>query len=68
MSLPHLTSNGNPRGTITNPQIGAIYLLVNQAKHNIDDVNDRCVKRFGHRISGLSKEQASIIIDAYKNL
>lgn len=64
--MPEITKNGNPKGTITNAQIGSIFILIKEAGHTADQINARCLERFGKRISGLSKEEASLIIDAYK--
>lgn len=62
----NLTANGNPKGTITNGQIMKIYALAHVFSHSKEDLDKRCMERFGTRISGLSKEDASIVIENYE--
>jgi hypothetical protein len=60
-----LTSSGNPKGTISVPQLKAIYALAHKFGHTKEMLDARCQERFGTRLSGLSKENARIIIDNY---
>jgi len=58
-----VTNNGNPKGTITPAQLKAIYAVANELSINEERLNEMTIKRFGCRVSGLSKEDATGIID-----
>lgn len=57
------TAAGNPKGTITAPQIKSIHAIATQLKLSEEALNNRTMELFGVRVSGLSKEQATGIID-----
>ncbi len=60
-----LTSSGHPKGTVSRAQLSAIYALTHKFGHTKEALDARCLERFGTRLSGLSKENARIIIDNY---
>jgi len=60
-----LTSSGNPKGTVSRAQLAAIYALAHKFGHTKEMLDARCLIRFGTRLSGLTKENARIIIDNY---
>ena len=59
-----VTANGNPKGTITEPQNAKIYALLNDLGASKEQADEYSVRNFGVRISGLSVEQAGKFIEA----
>lgn len=57
------TASGNPRGTLTDAQLKAIHAVATELGISEDGLNARTNELFGCRVSGLSKEQATGIID-----
>ena len=57
------TASGNPRGTITDPQLRAIHAVASQLGIDEEKLNARTMELHNVRVSGLSKEQATTIID-----
>lgn len=61
-----VTQNGNPRGTISDEQMTKIHAQINEIGTDAETANQFTTERFGVRISGLSKEQAHLVIDAFE--
>ena len=57
------TASGNPRGTVTVAQLKAIYAVASELGIDEERLNGRTMELHGVRVSGLSKEQATTIID-----
>jgi len=57
------TSNGNPKGTMTTEQNAKLYALIGELGSSKEKVEEFVNKQFGCRISGLSKAQASNLIE-----
>lgn len=63
-SVPQsVTATGNPRGTISDAQLKAIHAVASQLGIDEEKLNARTMELHGVRVSGLSKEQATTIID-----
>lgn len=63
LAVTDVTANGNPKGTITEAQLIKLHAVMGEMNSNVDVANEWCISRYGVRLSGLSKEQAMVIID-----
>ena len=58
------TAAGNPRGSITEPQMRMVYGLLHQIGASKEQADEFAQKQFGVRLSGLTIDQGKKLIDA----
>ena len=60
---PTTTAAGNPRGSITEPQMRMVYGLLHQIGASKEQADEFAQKQFGVRLSGLTLAQGKALID-----
>ena len=61
---PTHTESGNPKGTISQPQLSKIHAMIAEHGWEKEKIDAWTTQLYGQRVSGLSTEQAASVIDA----